>query len=512
MAVVPAGLPLGVYNLFVTNPDGDVFVLTDAFTVIGRGGVINSVQPAQGLAGFEVILNLYGSNFAEGASVQIGDATLPTIRISDMYLRATVPDTLLVGTYDVSVVNPGGGGATAVGAYTVLDLETSDDLYAVDSQIWVAPGSVRANAVGQIHLMVTRQGGKQPLPKVNVRFLVGASTIEAGGTLLGVGSITLLAPRTSANTTPVVWTPAAPGVYTLYAVIDPDNLVSESLESNNVVSRTLTVLPEASDQVAPRVDRFTINNGAESTSDLRIHLDTQASDPTPGSEIQSLLYQEFEFSQAANQWVPVRNSGWLDYANSHVNFGWDMLSSPGIKYLQAWAADRSGNISIFPFKASINYIPPTDRVGRNLAHSYRYSLQAGEKMVVTVTPISGDPDLYVWTPNLNAPPYMSNLSGAAVDAVTFIADADGEYQIEVYGYSAAEYQITIQVNATATSAQSSTPNTGNANLNKTPLTEPVLSRSSVPSDQQVLPTAPVQADAPSTPTQRNLYLPTILTP
>ncbi len=509
MAVVPAGLPLGLYDLFVTNPDGNLVVLADAFRVTGSGIVINSVLPAQGLAGFEVTLNLYGSNFAEGATVQIADVTLPTTHISDTYLRSTVPDTLTVGTYDVSVIDPGGGGATALGAYTVLELEASDDLYAMGNQIWTAPISLRANAASQVRLTVTRQRGKQPLPEVNVRFLVGASTVEAGGTLLGVGSIALLAPRSSANTTPVEWTPTAPGVYTLYAVIDPNNLVSESLESNNVVSRTLTVLPQVADQIAPRVDRFTINNGAESTSALRVQLDMEASDPTPGSGIQSLLYQEFEFSQAANQWVPVRNSGWLDYANLHADFDWDMLASPGIKYLQAWAADRSGNISIFPFKAGINYIPPSDRVGRNLAHSYRYSLQAGEEMAVTVTPISGDPDLYVWTPNLNAPPYVSNLSGAAVDAVTFRANANGEYQIEVYGYSAAEYQITVQVNATATSAQSSTPNTGDANLNKAPLTEPVLSRSSVPSDQQVLPTAPVQAEIPSTPTERNLYLTTI---
>ncbi|MFZ4850350.1 MAG: hypothetical protein ACOYL7_14570, partial [Caldilinea sp.] len=143
------------------------------------------------------------------------------------------------------------------------------------------------------------------------------------------------------------------------------------------------------------------------------------------------------------------------------------------------------------------------------ARSYRYTLQEGQTMVVTVTPISGDPDLYVWPPSSNAPPYVSNLSGAAVDTVTFNANQTGEYQVEVYGYSAAEYQLSIQVNTAAAAASGSTPYMGASNPNKTVLTEPVLSRDSAPSDQLALPTAPIQDGAPLLPTTRALYLPMI---
>jgi hypothetical protein len=349
--------------------------------------------------------------------------------------------------------------------------------------------------------------------------VLGAPSEAAGGTLLGVGSITLLSPRSSAVTLPVNWTPAAPGSYTLYAVIDPNGSVSESDENNNLFSRTVTVLAQAADQTAPRVDSFTINQGAPSADDRRVRLDAQASDPAPSSGLQSLLYQEFEFSQAANQWVPVRNSGWLDYATARADFGWDLVDSPGIKYLQAWAADRSGNISAFPFRAGINYVPPQDRVGRNMARSYRYALEAGQRLVVTVTPISGDPDLYVWPPDSAAPPYVSNLSGAAVDTVTFTAAETGDYQVEVYGYSEAEYRLTIVVdpaaaaavaatldNTAAASAYSSNASeTGpSANLEKVALTDPVLSRESAPTEQQTLPAAPALPDAPP-----SLYLPMV---
>ena len=46
------------------------------------------------------------------------------------------------------------------------------------------------------------------------------------------------------------------------------------------------------------------------------------------------------------------------------------------------------------------------------------------------------------------PPWVSNLSGTAVDAVAFTAPVGGVYQIEVYGYTAAWYQLDIVVGTT----------------------------------------------------------------
>jgi hypothetical protein len=230
----------------------------------------------------------------------------------------------------------------------------------------------------------------------------------------------------------------------------------------------------------------------------------EASDPFPGSGLHTVLYQEFEFSQAANQWVPGYNSGWLDYGTSHTGYSWDLLPSPGIKYLHAWVADRSGNIGNFPYRATINYVPPTDRIGRHLARSYRYTVKAGTAMAVTVVPIHGDPDLYIWPPNSNASPYVSNLANAAVDALTFTAETDGEYQIEVYGYSAAEYRLTIEVNSN--SARSGAQNVDSTNPAKEILEAPVLSRNSAPFGQQALPAVPLPAELPT----ENLYLPVVI--
>ena len=500
-AVVPSGLPVGIYDLFVINPGGATVLLAQGFSVTDEGPSINFMLPTQSIAGVETTLNLYGQNFAENAVVRFGGQTLLPEWIDATYLRVTLPSTLAAGDYAVVVQNLDGGTATAPTLYTLLSDLNNDDLYASSNQLWTDPLSPRSAGSSDVGLVVTRQGGKQPIGNVTVRFYVGNP--NAGGQLLGDGAIDLLSPRSSDSTTSVEWTPSAPGAYTLYALIDPDSTVPEALEGNNVVSRTLTVLPPAADQIAPRVDSFTINDGAAATTAQDVRLNTTASDPAPSSGIQSLLIQEFEYSQGANQWVPVRNSGWLDYQTTRLSYAWRLLPSAGVKYLQAWASDRSGNISVFPFKARINYIPPTDRVGFNQGRAYRYTFQQGDRVVVTLTPVSGDPDLYVWTPNPDAPPYVSNLSGTVVDTVDFIAAQGGEYQVEVYGYSAAEYRLSVEVNPVG--ARHNAGSLGGEDLQKEQLTAPLISLNSTPATQQVLPTAPTAADAPL----RSLYLPAI---
>jgi hypothetical protein len=378
----------------------------------------------------------------------------------------------------------------------------NDDLYAASSQLVSEPVAPRAGTLNKIALVVTRQGGRQ-LIGVTVQFFAGNPADD--GTALGSGSIVLLSPRSSESTSFVNWTPPTAGSYTLYAILDPDNAVPESLEGNNVVSRTLTVLPPANDQLAPRVERFTIDGGAATTTDLAVQLEMSASDPLPSSGMKSVLYQEFEFSPGASQWIPVRNSGWLNYAAARTNYTWQLLASPGMKYLQAWAADQSGNIAVAPFRVHINYIPPIDRVGLDQAHIYRYLLAAGNQLVVTLTPLNGDPDLYIWPPDLNAPPYVSNLSDTAVDRVTFTAPVSGEYQIEVYGYEDAEYRLTVQVNAASSASVHSSPNSEDPNPDKEELTAPILSRDSTPSNRQGLPTAPTLPELPPT----FIFLPTI---
>lgn len=327
---------------------------------------------------------------------------------------------------------------------------SNDDLLGYVYELWTDPVTLRARQNAELALIVHRQGGKQPLANVKVSFYLGNP--QANATLLGNGTISLVAPRQSATTSTVSWTPENPGEYTIYAMIDPENTISESDETNNMISRTVTILTSegvGDDRLAPHVDNFTINKGATSTDNHNVTLDTVVSDPIPSSGIYSLYLVEHEYNINTNHWKPVNESGWIDYETNRTAFQWQLAPTLGLKYIQAWASDRSGNISVLPFKARINYIPANNAVAQNGIQLYRYELQAGDRLAATLTAIQGDPDLYIWAPDHETrPPWVSNLSEQS-DQVTFVAPTAGIYQIEIYGYSAAEYQLTVDVTPSA---------------------------------------------------------------
>jgi hypothetical protein len=146
-------------------------------------------------------------------------------------------------------------------------------------------------------------------------------------------------------------------------------------------------------------------------------------------------------------WIPIKDSGWLNYLTAKANYPWTLSPVSGIHYIQAWAKDGAGNISIYPFQARVNYIPPSDRVGRDQTRIYRQNLTAGQTLHVSLTPASGDADLYIWAPDWQQgrPPWVSNLPNNQAESLSFVAPVSGEYQVEVYGYSAAQFQVSIQV-------------------------------------------------------------------
>jgi hypothetical protein len=165
--------------------------------------------------------------------------------------------------------------------------------------------------------------------------------------------------------------------------------------------------------------------------------------------VSDLRYIEFEYNQGARLWLPVQDSGWISYSLASTNYAWTLTPVGGIHYIQAWARDGAGNISHYPYQQSVNYLPPSDWVGRNQTRVYRRALAQGASLQVVLTPVSRDPDLYVWPPDWQEgrPPWVSNLSGSEVDELTFTAPVSGVYQIEVYGYTAARYQLSIVTEA-----------------------------------------------------------------
>ena len=373
------------------------------------------------------------------------------------------------------------------------------DLSAQVANFWVAPQQPYANEPStQLGLTVIHFNGKQSLSNIVVRFYQGDP--QQGGTLIGESSIPFLAARDPGqNTIPIAWTPPPVGEITLYAVIDPDNRIAETEETNNTLSRTVTVRTPQGDTAAPLVESFSINEGATTTFTTTVKLTTRASDPQqPASGLSSIAYVEQIYNELVGQWVPIKAVEWLPFTGSPLTTSWQLDPNPGLRYIQVWVADQAGNIALVPGSASISYLPPIGQVAARTTRLYRVTLAQGEHLIANLVPISGDPDLYVWGPD-NTLAGHSN-SADSVDAVDFVAKTAGVYQIEVHGYTAATYTLTIQTLSAAASAQQHV--TGQPQLAKTLPTAPLIPVTNGPMGTVNLP-------PPTVPTRHHMYVPVV---
>ena len=325
-----------------------------------------------------------------------------------------------------------------------------DDLFAFTYELWSDPLAPVAQEAVKVGLVVHRLRGKQTLQNVEVQFAIGDPA--NGGTALGIGTVPLLGPHSQEDTGYLTWTPPSAGAYMLYARLDPNQQIAETDETNNVITRTLLVLPGAGDRVPPRVTGFTINDGSESTNAQTVRLHATAADPDPASGVVALNFIEFEYLPAANRWSPVNSSGWLDYADVRGGRDWQLTPGAGVKYLKTWAMDAAGNISARAANAFINYRPQSKTIGLGQTHFYRHQLQQGERLTARLSATTGDPDLYVWAPDHETRPPGISQAEAGDDTVTLVAPVAGLYQIEVYGHSDAAYQLAVEITADGASA------------------------------------------------------------
>jgi hypothetical protein len=362
--------------------------------------------------------------------------------INGTHLLGTLPNGLSTGPYTLTASYSGGGSGSLPNAIFILPPQ--EDLYAQSDELWRDPVTPRAGEPLSVGLVVHRRGGATPLTNVPVEFSVN-------GAVISTTVIPLLSADGLATTNRVPYTPTLAGTYTVTALIDPGQTLVEATRANNLITRTIEVLAPASDGIAPHVDSLTINDASpQVVTSTQVLLTASATDfpaaPT-GTGVAEVRYIEFEFNQGARLWVPVRDSQWLNYTLNHINYPWTLTPAGGVHFIQAWAKDGAGNISRYPYQSAVTYLPATERVGRDQTRVYRQVLAAGQCLQVTLTPTSGDPDLYIWPPNWQNgnPPWVSNLVGADSFVLTANAVAvAGEYQIEVYGYSPAQYQLIIE--------------------------------------------------------------------
>ena len=463
----------GSYNVTVSNqcaPQTRSYTKSNAFTLYGTPDVLE-VRPSAGYLDTPIDVIICGT--AALAPDTIAAIVVPTgttstvVPLEDQFIQTNVPACIQgtipagpaswVGERAIVLSNSCGVNTGNAGTIHILPSALNDDLWSRTEELWLDPSLLPfASEDIKIGLMVHRRGGKDPVP-VKVTFYENAPG-SPQALLIGDGNIPLLSPGvaesvriTGTSTSGVGWLPSrGAGEYTLYAVIDPQNSVTEDIEDNNVISRTIQVAEPLSadqDQVAPVVTDLTVAGGVPIIYTPQISLTVNSTDFAQPNVIPSgvhkMLFVEYIFNEAAGVWVPVQSSAWMTYTPQAT---WNLVQQSGLRYIQAWVSDGVNLLSRFPYQQPLNYTRPCEVVTRDGRRVYRIPANAGDIVAVTVRSCSGDPDLYIWPPD-EAPAYVSNRFNSDTEAIRIPANLTdtGFYQIEVYGYSRAEYTIQFEV-------------------------------------------------------------------
>ncbi|MCX5749658.1 MAG: IPT/TIG domain-containing protein [Candidatus Saganbacteria bacterium] len=127
-AVIQSALTPGVYHISVTNTYGTSATSSaDQFTVISSlSPVVTGISPTSGNNDVPNDITITGTNLSSATAVKIGTVPLTMISNSATEIRATIPSGLPAGTYDITVVTPGGTSpSTAADRFTAIDFGPS---------------------------------------------------------------------------------------------------------------------------------------------------------------------------------------------------------------------------------------------------------------------------------------------------------------------------------------------------------------------------------------------------
>jgi len=502
--VLPALSSAGTYSLVVTNPDGQSATLQNAYHLTALIPSINKVSPAYGYNNFSNLLTISGSGFTNGSVVKIStgsETSLDTYFVSASLLTASIPANFSAGTYDLTVTNPDSQTSqTVIAAYQSLE-KSYDGIVSIENGIWLNPNAWVTGTHASMGITLHREGGSVPFTNLPLSFYLDEVT---PANKIGDAQISILVPNQNASSTSISITTPAAGNYTLLVVVDPDGQFKALHPNLNLpadpIQQTIRVLPQSIDTVPPVIQDFILGGaGTKTTHSGTLQFHTIATDADPGSGVASLLYTESTYSQAAGTWMQVNSSGWIPVGADP--YPWQLSSEGGVKYLQVWAADKSGNVSQ-PVGRWINYIPASEAVDQGMTRIYRYSLTAGQQLVVSLQPDLGeDADLYLWGEigGIHTLLAWSYQGAGMTDTIRYTAPAGGiEVQLEVYGYTNATYQLTDTIDGVPAYALRN-PIT----IAKELPSQPAVNLESAPPSQVRVP------DAPISDTNHYFYLPVV---
>lgn len=222
----------------------------------------------------------------------------------------------------------------------------------------------------------------------------------------------------------------------------------QSAAMRGLLQNTARWVATTKDLTPPKITGVTLTGAGTLTSLTQQRLTVQASD-SGGSRLGSIYVIEYRYSgDAQDAWATVRRSGWQPFgANNGKVVDWAVSNDPGVHFLQVFVSDRAGNVSVSPGLTYLSYQPATATIATDEQRIYRISPPAGQQVTVRMEALSGNPDLYVFGPNVS---FVAE-SDTSVEITSFTATG-GTYQIEVEGHLAGSYQLQVTLGTDQTTA------------------------------------------------------------
>ncbi len=244
-----------------------------------------------------------------------------------------------------------------------------------------------------------------------------------------------------------VWNIGAGRVASFSTLISSVELLDANY--NLLLRNTVEMLRESRDLRPPRIRSVTTNVGANLTQTQDLLLNVQASD-SDGSGLAGVFIVEYVFSGAVDQpWETVQRSGWLPFGRSEGRqVAWRLSDAPGVHYLQVFVSDRAGNVTAAPELTFVSFLPALQSIAQDALKIYRMRPPVGARVTIQLTATAGNPDLYVFGPDLAFTPESDD----PIEQVTFTVPqnayaAGAYYQVEVSGHAAGTYRLNLSTTA-----------------------------------------------------------------
>jgi hypothetical protein len=440
VAQIPSGLEPATYDIQVCNAITYCSVLQGSFTVVAAKPILLQVLPNSGVSYIANQITIYGQNLQPGITLKIGETQLSDVSwISEHEVHAVVPSGLTAGIYDLKGKNIGANQTEFIfpKSYQVINAQQDDFLITKDD-IWTLPVSPAKNEQIQVGVTIHRQGGLVS-KQVKATFY---RVSQSGDSYLGSATSAPMLPGLGTEEeVSISWNLAGLNLDTVKVkvIIDPENLINEANENNNLALRSFNLLPPRPDTIPPTIIDFTINNNAISSENSAVQLVTSAED-LGGSGLAWMMIKEWGYENS-NGWGKQKAADWLPYQSSYT---YTLSEHAGVHFLRVYVKDGAGNITQAYIQKQINYLPKTTTIYVNQTIVYRIPLKAGDSLTVDLFTTLGDADLYIFNPDASRN-WPSTNKGAEKDTVAFVASEAGKYQIEVFGYET-KSQFYIKVN------------------------------------------------------------------